>query len=377
MKRLLALLLTILALTALLAACKKRQDPAPGATTTAQAGETITPPPGVTSPGAAAQPGETGEPDDRAEPPGQKVYSSPKRIPTVKRGKDYTNGGIPDGVAEIFSLDGKLLFTYVTRWEGDDQTRTNRDFYTLFEYNPADGKCSAVSPEVGYIMRIGDRFLYDKAGVGIGAANFWHVPYFTNNSAWTDEKQITGIEARKLISAPATALIQGKAQPYTVQRAGTAVTVDLPESGDVLALTLDARGIFGKTTPDGLMIDIRGVADEKLWLSVGCVPQDNVYVKELFSLPIAGGEPTPVRYGENPIWVDPISGLRDGVIYGYSILPNKSRALLRVDTATEAVQLLATVKESVWHFVANDAYVLYEIPKKAGQEVLGCKKIAE
>jgi hypothetical protein len=62
------------------------------------------------------------------------------------------------------------------------------------------------------------------------------------------------------------------------------------------------------------------------------------------------------------------------MIYGYSVLPGGSRALLRVDTATDTVQLLATVREAVWHCVATDEYVLYEIPKKAG--ALACKKIA-
>ena len=374
-KRIIALVLAAALCAALLTACKKKPAPAPGETTAH--GETITPQGGA-SPGEGtprAQPGQTGAQDDYTEAPGQKTYSSPKRIPTVKIGKDYTNGGIPDGVAEIFSLDGKLLFTYVTRWEGDDQTRTNRDFYTLFEYNPADGKCSAVSPEVGYIMRIGDRFLYDKAGVGIGAANFWHVPYFTNNSAWTDEKQITGIEARKLISAPATALIKGKEQPYTVRRTGTAVTIDLPESGETLGLTLDAKAIGGKAGIDGLMIDIRGAAREKLWLSVGSIGKDGALVKELYCVPLAGGAPKPVRYDGKPIWVDPIGGTEGGVIYGYSVLDGRNRALVRVDAATEKAQLLTTVREAVWHCVANDAFVLYEVPKSAGKVELAHKRI--
>jgi len=376
-KRIFALILAILALASLLAACKKTQEPKPGVTT-AQAGETIVP-----QGGTAAAPGEPGGADDSAseeqtEAPGQKNYTSPKRIPTVKRGKDYTGGNIPDGVADIYAVDGKLLFTYVTRLEGDDATKTTRDFYTLFEYNTQNGGCKAVSPEVGYIMRAGDRFVYDKAGVGLGASNYWDVPYFTNNSAWTDEKQITGAEARKLISAPGTAMIRGKAQPYTVQRNGTAITIDLPasgESGEVLALALDVRGMFGKTTVDGLMIDIRGAAHEKLWLSVGTVAADGTVMKELYAVSIAGGAPRPIRYGDKPIWVDPMSDIQDGVIYGYSVLEGKSRALVRVDTATEKAQLLATVREAVWHCVATDDYVLYEVPKKAGKVDLECKRI--
>ena len=377
MKRIFALLLAVLLCVGLFAACKKTPGAKPGTTT--QAGETIIPQ-GSTLPGAAAAPGEHGDPgdteiDDATEPPGQKSYSSPKRIPTVREGKDYTNGGIPDGVAEIYAVDGRLLFTYVTRWVGDAETRTNRDFYTLFEYTPENGKCHAVSPEVGYILRVGDRFLYDKVGVGIGAENYWDVPYFTNNGSWTDEQPITGAEARRLISAPAQALIQGKMQPYAIQRSGTALAVSLPESGEVLALTLDVKGMFGKTTPDGLLIDIRGAANEKIYLSVGCVLPEGGYIKELYVMPIAGGKPSPIRYNDLPIWVDPISGIDNEVVYGYSIQPNKTRALLRLDTATDTVQLLATVRDAVWHCVATDEYVLYEIPKKAGQDALACKKI--
>ncbi|MCL2298758.1 MAG: hypothetical protein FWC27_01265, partial [Firmicutes bacterium] len=350
--------------------------PKPDATT--QSGETIVPPGGATTPGGAAAPGGA-QGEEPTEAPGQKNYSSPKRIPTVKRGKDYSDNAVPDGVADIYAVDGKLLFTFVTRLEGDDATKTARDFYTLFEYNPQNGGCRAVSPEVGYIVRAGDLFVYDKAGVGLGAENYWDVPYFTNNSAWTDEKEITGAEAQKLIGAPAAALLKGKVQPYTVQRSGAAVTIHLPESGEkgeVLALNLDLRGIAGQGSADSLMIDIRGAANEKLWFSVGSVAKDTTYGKELYAVPIAGGVPKAVRYGELPIWVDPIGHIQDGAIYGYSIRPDKSRALLRVDAAAGKVQPLATVREAVWHFVANDAYVLYQIPGKDGKVELGCKKIA-
>jgi len=376
MKRIFAIILAALLLAAVFAGCKKKPaDPKAGTATTAQAGETVIPPGGAVSPDGAA----AGEEDERPEAPGQKTYSSPKRIPTVKQGKDYTNGGIPDGVASIFSMDGKLLFTYVTRMIGSDQTKDTRDFYTLFEYHPESGKCTAVSPEVGYITRVGDRFLYDKAGVGIGAANYWDVPYYTNNISWTDEKQITGAEARKLISASETALIKGKVQPYTTQRMGAAVTVTLPESGEngeVLAINLDFRGAFGKNAPDGLMIDIRGIANERLYISVGSISDAGEFVKELFSVPVGGGAPVPIRHDGLPIWVDPISGIQDGVIYGYSVLPNKNRALVRVDTGKDTVRLLATVRDGVWHCIANDKYVLYEVPKASGKSVLECKPIA-
>ena len=373
MKRIIALVLAVLTLAALFAACKKTPDPAPGETTVAAGQPTA--PDGSAQPGASNPAGQT-EPPEQTEAPGLKEYSSPKRIPTVEKGKDYTEGGIPDGVAEIFSMDGKLLFTFVTRWQGNEETRSTQDFYTLFEYIPASGRCRAVSPEVGYIMRIGDRFLYDKQGVDLNADNFWDVPYFTNNSGWTDEQQITGAEARALISAPKTALIKGKVQPYGLQRSGTSIALTLPASeGEVLALTLDPRGISGSKEADGLIIDIRGAANEKLWLSVGFVPEEGKFIKELYSLPIAGGAPTPVRHNGNAIWVDPFGGLEDGVIYGYSILPDKSRQLLRVDTATGNVQLLVTVKDATWHCVANDEYVLYEVPKKDGKETLECVKI--
>jgi len=374
MKRILALLLAALALAALLAACKKTPAPGPGAVTTGPAGEAIVPP-GGSVPGGEAAPGEA-EPEERTEAPGQKNYSSPKRIPTVKRGKDYEGANIPDGVADIFSMDGRLLFTFVTRLEGDDATKTTRDFYTLFEYNTETGGCRAVSPEVGYITRAGGRFLYDKAGMRPGSPDYWDVPYFTNNGAWTDEKQITGEEARQLLAAPPTALIKGKEQPYTVQHSGTAVVVDLPESGEALTLTLDVKPISGSASADGLTIDIRGAAREKLWLTIGHAAKDGSYVKELYCTPLTGGALKPIRHNGEPILVDPLSDMRDGALYGYSILPNGSRVLLRVDTATEKAQPLATVRESVWHFVANAAYVLYEIPKKADKVELGCKRIA-
>ena len=369
MKRFIALTLAVLLCAALFAACKK--TPAAPGGTTAQPGAS------AAAPGATGLDGKpvTTEADHRTEPPGLKNYSSPKRIPTVKQGEDYSNGAIPDGVAEIFSVDGKLLFTYVTRWVGDKDTRTTRDFYTLFEYNAEKGDCRAVSPEVGYIMRVGSRFLYDKEGVDVSAANYWEVPYFTNNSAWTDEVQITGAEARKLISAPAQALIQGKMQPYTVQRSGASVTVTLPESGEVLAFDLKPKNVFGKNSIDGLIIDIRGAADEKLWISIGAAAEGGNLEKELFSMPVSGGALSPVRWEANAIWVDPIGTLQDGVIYGYSVLADGSRALLRVVTSTGKVQHLATVKDSPWHCVANGTHVLYEVPKRDGQETLACKKI--
>jgi len=367
--RAIALLLAVLTLVTLLAACKKTKDPQPGATTTL-AGETIVPPGG-------SEPGGGGEgADEQTEAPGQKNYSSPKRIPTVKRGKDYEDADIPDGVSEIFSLDGKLLFTFVTRLEGDDKTKTTRDFYTLFEYNPQSGGCRAVSPEVGYITRVGDRFLYDKVGVRLGTEGFWDVPYFTNNSSWTDEKEITGEEAQKLLAAPATALIKGKEQPYAVQHTGTAVTVELPESGETLALTLDVKSIAGSAGADTLLIDIRGVAHEMLWLNISRPAKDGGFVKELYYVPLDGGAPKPVRHGGEPILADPLSNLRDGAIYGYSLLPNGNRVLLRVDTATRKAQPLATVSQSVWHCVANAGYVLYAIPKEADKSELGCRAIA-
>ena len=375
MKRIIALILAALTLAALLSACKKTAEPG---TTTTQAGETIVPPGGNAGGVTPGDPDDPNSPEDeeRTEAPGQKEYSSPKRIPTVKRGQEYEVASVPEGVTDIFSVDGKLLFTYVTRLEGDDQTQTTRDFYTLFEYDTKSGGCRAVSPEVGYIMRAGDRFLYDKAGVGLSASNYWDVPYFTNNSAWADEKEITGAEARKLISAPATAVIKGKAQPYVVQRNGTAVTVELPESGEVIALTLDVKALGGKSGAESLMIDIRGVANEKLWLSVGSFAGNGTLVKELYTVPIAGGATKPIRYNGKPIVADPLGGIQDGVLYGYSVQDGKSRALVRVDPATEKVQLLVTVKESVWRCVANDTYVMYEVPKKAGKVELVHKRIA-
>ena len=374
MKRLVALILAALTLAALLAACKKTQDAGPGTTTT-QAGETIVPP-GGNAGGAAGQDKPGGAHEERTEAPGQKEYSSPKRIPTVRQGQVYEGVSIPEGVADIFSVDGKLLFTYVTRLEGDEETQTTRDFYTLFEYDTKTGGCRAVSPEVGYIMRAGDRFLYDKAGVGLGTSGYWDAPYFTNNSAWTDEKEITGEEAQKLISAPGTAVIKGKEQPYKVRRNGMAVTVELPESGEVIALTLDVKALGGKSGADGLMIDIRGVANEKLWLSVGSFAGNGTLVKELYTVPVAGGATKAVRYGGKPIVADPLGGIQDGALYGYSAQDGKSRALLRVDTATEKAQLLATVRDSAWRCVANETHVLYEVPKKAGKVELAHKRIA-
>jgi len=376
MKRIIALLLAALMLAALLSACKKTQDAGSGGATT-QEGETIVP--GNAGGAATGDPGNPGAQGDgeRTEAPGQKEYSSPKRIPTVRQGVTNESGDtLPEGVADIYAVDGKLLFTYVTRLEGEEETGATRDFYTLFEYDTKSGGCRAVSPEVGYIMRVGNRFLYDKAGVGLGASDYWDVPYFTNNSAWTDEKKITGDEARKRIGAPGTALIKGKEQPYTVRRNGMAVTIELPESGEVIALTLNLKNIAGKNGTDGLMIDLRGVAREKLWFSTGSFADNGALVKELYCVPIAGGTPKAIRYNGKPIVADPLGDIQDGVLYGYSIQDSRNRALVRVDLTTEKVQLLATVRDFVWRCVANDTHVLYEVPQKGGAVALEHKRIA-
>ena len=306
-------------------------------------------------------------------------YSVPLDIPVETRGEDYSNRGIPEGVAQIFAVDGRLLFSYATRWEGDEQTRKTVDYYTMFEYHPDTGGCTAVSDEVGYITRIGDRFLYDKSGVVPGDADFWAVPYYLNTAAWNNEIEITGAQARQLIGAPRTAMINGRVQAYTTAYTGGAITVTLPETGEVFAVTLDTKNAFGvKGVLSGLMVDIRGVANGRVYLSASCVPEEGVYLRELLCANLDGSGLTPLRYDGNPIWADPYGSMDDGCIYG--VLPaGKGTSLLRVDTLTNEVKALATVKESVWHFVATDDYALYEIPSRDMNQAntLGCVKIAK
>jgi hypothetical protein len=237
------------------------------------------------------------------------------------------------------------------------------------------GGCTALSGEVGYIAKANGRFLYSKGGVPANSAQVWDVPYYTNNAAWNSEAQLTGAQARLLLSKPGTALIRGKVQPYTTQRAGSTVSVALPESDDVISIPIDPRAI---RAAGGLILDIRGVANERLYLSVGGVSEDSYVVKELFSVRLDGGGLEPIRYGGLPIRVDPIGGMDGGMVYGTVSLP-EGTALVRVDTEDNGVTLLATVEQSVWHFVATEEYVLYEIPAAAAGKPrrLGCAKIGE
>lgn len=373
-KRAIALILAVLAVI-LLAACGTKGG-SPDETTTVPEGSSAVPQGNTSAPGATDADGQPLTiPEHTGGASDDKIYSSPKKIETIMEGEDYTGGDIPDGVAEIFSVDGKLLFTYVTRCVGNAETKTTSDYYTLFEYNTGNGSCKAVSPEVGYIMRVGDRFLYDKSGVPVGSANYWDVPYYTNNSSWTDEQQITGAEAVKLISAPKTALIKGKQQAYAIQRSGLTLTVTLPESGEVLTCTMDPKDVFGTKTLDGFMVDIRGISNETIYLSISFVPESGGYVKELCALPLGGGKLVAIRYGDASVWVDPLCEIQNDVLYGYTIHSNKSRSLLRIDTTSGAVQLLTKTNDHVFHCVANGTHVLYEIPKSNGESNLECKAI--
>ncbi|MDR2752714.1 MAG: hypothetical protein LBB50_00195 [Oscillospiraceae bacterium] len=306
-----------------------------------------------------------------------KHYDSPNKIPIKSKGKDYSGNTIPKGVAEIYAMDGRLLFTHVTRWASDKKTQKTVDFYTLYEYNPQDGTCAALSEEVGYITTAGGRFLYDKTGVPIGTKGFWDVPYFTNNGSWSNEKEITGAQAAQLLAAPRQAVIHGKRQPYTTQRNGSNIIVTLPETGEALPVILDPKKIFGSNAPEGFNVDVRGVANENLYISFSCTPKKDMYIKELISIPLNGGAMTPVRYGNYPVWIDPVSEIENGFLYGISVTP-EGTVLLKIDSAANQAIALATVNKAVWHFVATDAYVLYEIPaEKPGAPIsIGSKAIA-
>jgi len=260
-------------------------------------------------------------------------------------------------VAQIFAVDGRLLLSHLTRVDG------GRDFYTMFEYHPGTGRVTAVSEEVGWITRVGDRFVYDKSGVVPGDANFWDVPWYINTAAWNNEIEISGAQARQLIGAPRTAMIGGEEQPYTAQRVGNAITVTLLESGEVFPLTLDPRATFNANSSDGMIVDIRGVAHDKIFLAAAFVPGGGVHERELFVMNLDGTGLAALRHNNNPILADPTGVIENGYLHGVSVAGNRT-ALLRVNTATNEVIELATVRERVWSFAATDTHVLYRIPAR-------------
>jgi len=233
-----------------------------------------------------------------------------------------------------------------------------------------------VSDEVGFITKAGGRFLYDKTGLAAGDPQVWEIPYFTNNGPWNNETELTGAQAKQLLEQPKTALIQGKEQTYSIIRAGTRITVSLPETGDAIDLTVDPIELFSSKGAGAFTVDIRGVANERLYLSISGLTDGGAHLKELFSVNLKNNNVKAVRHGKYPIWVDPVSEIEDGFVYGTALTP-QGTALLRVDTKNDSVKLLATVPEAVWHFVATDEYVLYEVPEAepGAGHVLGHAKI--
>ena len=283
------------------------------------------------------------------------VYADVADIPVKRIGSVYGSGS-PGGPVELFALDGKLYFSFSTRMEGNDKTQTTVLSYTLFQYQPADGSCIAVSDEVGYIFQVGGQFLYDRSHAYLTADNRWTVPYYLNDVSWRQERKISGEQAKRLMDKQAfTAVIDGVSVAYT-----TAV-----QDNTAILITVEGRGTYEVTPRISSVVSdaqspainrIIGIADKALYFTADYQLGDLVRT-DLFRVGLDGKGLKMVSDGRsgNGVGADTRIG-EDGCVY-YHYAGSVS-TFYRYDPLTGACEQIASADAYVWQWITDGTVIL-------------------
>ncbi|MHB1485333.1 MAG: hypothetical protein ACYCYI_11810 [Saccharofermentanales bacterium] len=263
--------------------------------------------------------------------PYEKTYASINDIPVTSNGINYVAGYNGGGPVSLMEVDGVFYFSYMTRWAGNETTRETVEYYTLFRYNKGDNSCTTISDEVGYIYFKNDRFIYTKTDKFLTDSNRWDVEYYTNNARWNNEVEISGGEARELLTA----------KTYNIKPDFSGIMKDTPVTNaaiEEIAGTIDGKVYFTasfNTRPD------------KFGMEFFCIGNDNTGLTLITS-----------DLSTHEIGSGAFIG-KDGFVYYH--YRGDTSYIMKVDPKDNKAQIVATINAYVWNWVTDGKHFLCKV----------------